>query len=198
MDGDLIYKRVKRFNVPGHVHFITFSCYQRLPLLSNGSWRDFLATCVREACDKLNFALWAYVLMPEHVHLLVRPRNETYKISEFFYEAKKPFATKIISELREKNAFVLKKLEVKNAGERAHRFWQPGGGYDSNLWSWERIIQKAVYCHNNPVKRRLVKSPDQWRWSSFRWLELGRRENEPLELDEWDDGSSTSRVEVAR
>jgi len=192
MDGDLIYKRVKRFNVPGHVHFITFSCFQRLPLLTNEVWRAWLAVSIRNTCDELNVALWAYVFMPEHVHLLVRPRSEEYDISRFLYEVKKPVATRILSELREQKAYVLKKLEVEAPNGRAHRFWQPGGGYDSNIWSWELVIKKAVYCHNNPVKRGLVKSPEQWRWSSFRWLETGRREGEPLVVDDWNDSSSAS------
>jgi hypothetical protein len=48
------------------------------------------------------------------------------------------------------------------------------------------VIKKAQYCHWNPVKRRLVKAPEQWRWSSFGWLERGRRKGELLRVDEWD------------
>jgi hypothetical protein len=49
----------------------------------------------------------------------------------------------------------------------------------------EKAIQKAEYCHRNPVRRGLVRTPDEWRWSSFRWLELGNRRNEPLIVDDW-------------
>ena len=56
-----------------------------------------------------------------------------------------------------------------------------------NIWNMKKAIEKAEYCHNNPVKRRLVKQPEQWRWSSFRWLALGKREGEPLSVDEWDE-----------
>jgi hypothetical protein len=51
----------------------------------------------------------------------------------------------------------------------------------------KKAIEKAEYCHSNPVKRRLVKSAQDWRWSSFRWLVLGKRENEPLPVDDWDE-----------
>jgi hypothetical protein len=48
-------------------------------------------------------------------------------------------------------------------------------------------IEKAEYCHSNPVKRRLVKSAQDWRWSSFQWLVLGKHANEPLPVDGWDE-----------
>jgi hypothetical protein len=49
----------------------------------------------------------------------------------------------------------------------------------------KKAIEKAEYCHSNPVKRRLVRSPEQWRWSSCRWLLNGLREGEPLKVDDW-------------
>jgi putative transposase len=173
--------------VPGHCHFLTFSCQKRLPLFSNDVWRGWLGKEVRHACDKLDVSLWAYVFMPEHVHLLVRPRRTEYRISDFLYAVKKPVAERIIATLRQEKSPLLTKLEVSAEGRRRYRFWLGGGGFDGNLWTWPKIIQKARYCHMNPVKRRLVKSPEQWRWSSFRWLELGRVENEPLKIDDWID-----------
>jgi hypothetical protein len=47
------------------------------------------------------------------------------------------------------------------------------------------VYRKAQYCHNNPVKRRLIHSPEKWRWSSFRWLEQGIRAGEPVTVDDW-------------
>ncbi|HYG77593.1 MAG TPA: hypothetical protein VEK08_21485 [Planctomycetota bacterium] len=82
---------------------------------------------------------------------------------------------------------MLSKLEVNESGERKYKFWLGGGGYDRNLTSWEAVIHRAEYCHKNPVKRRLVKSIEQWRWSSFRWLVLGSRDGEPLKVDDWVD-----------
>ena len=68
-----------------------------------------------------------------------------------------------------------------------YRFWQSGGGVDVNLWTIAKVVQKAEYCHRNPVVRGLVRQPEQWRYSSFRWLELGGRDNEPLAVDDWDE-----------
>jgi len=76
-------KRVKTYNIPNHAHFLTFSCYRRMPLLTNDCWRAWLAEAIRQACQLHATALWAYVFMPEHVHLLVKPRREQYDVSHF-------------------------------------------------------------------------------------------------------------------
>jgi putative transposase len=80
--GQWVYRQASRVNVPGHVHFYTFSCDQRLPLLTNDTWRIWLVESINHARKELDVALWAYVFMPEHVHLLVHPRRENYRISD--------------------------------------------------------------------------------------------------------------------
>jgi hypothetical protein len=57
--------------------------------------------------------------------------------------------------------------------------------HDLNIWNMKKAVEKAEYCHWNPVKRRLIKSPEQWRFSSFRWLVLNQREGQPLDVDDW-------------
>ena len=191
-----VYKRVQRYDVPGHAHFLTFSCYQRLPLLSNEVWRTWLGANVRSACDELAVALWAYVFMPEHVHLLVRPCREKYRIADFLYRVKKPLAERVLRSLEENAAPLLTKLTVVERGKEGHRFWQAGGGFDVNIWTMAKAVEKARYCHRNPVARRLVQAPEQWRWSSFRGLELGKTPHEPLGLDAWDEALAQPQREL--
>ena len=63
--------RLKRYQTEGHHHFVTFSCYRRLPYLDD----DYSRTIFEEALERLRqrhrFFLFGYVLMPEHVHLLL-------------------------------------------------------------------------------------------------------------------------------
>jgi len=179
------YKRVQHFNIPGQAHFLTFSTFRRLPLLTNEVWRRWLGASIRNACDEMRFELWAYVFMPEHLHLLVRPINNTYEIGHFLHAIKKPVAQRIIQGLSERRAPLLDKLAVGTGTQKHARFWQSGGGYDLNIWDEKKALEKARYCHNNPVLRGLVTKAEQWKWSSFRWLEKGQREAEPLALDSW-------------
>jgi putative transposase len=62
-----------------------------------------------------------------------------------------------------------------------YRFWQPGPGYDRNVWSLDELREKVDYIHANPIRRKLVDGPADWVWSSYRAWETG--ENEPVTLD---------------
>jgi len=53
-----------------------------------------------------------------------------------------------------------------------YRVWQRGG-YDLNIWSEKKRLEKLKYMHNNPVKRGLVAQPGDWAWSSWRFYCLG-------------------------
>lgn len=183
-------KKARRFNIPGHAHFLTFSCQRRLPLLTNDEWRLWLAESITKACTQHEVALWAYVFMPEHVHLLVRPYREVYRIWDFLRSVKQPVAARALTVLKRECASILDRLEVRYHDRvRAYRFWQAGGGHDLNIWTLEKAVEKARYCHRYPVTRGFVSDPVQWRWSSYRWLELGHEEDSPLLLDSWDEES---------
>ena len=91
---------------------------------------------------------------PEHVHLLLKPRVEEYNLAAFEQSAKLSFARKMIVHLTRARSTLLEKYRVKNGYE----IWQEGGGHDLNIWSKKKAIKKAEYSHENPVKRRLVKS----------------------------------------
>jgi REP-associated tyrosine transposase len=76
-----VRRRCRRLNLPGHAHELTFSCYKKQPFLLDDQVPTFFAEALKQARTKQSFDLWAYVLMPEHVHLLVKPQLETYSIS---------------------------------------------------------------------------------------------------------------------
>ncbi|MCA9099475.1 MAG: hypothetical protein KDA36_13860, partial [Planctomycetaceae bacterium] len=58
------------------------------------------------------------------------------------------------------------KLSVMHGERKVFRFWQPGGGYDSNLFKSRTIRETIDYIHANPVRRGLVERPADWKWSS--------------------------------
>jgi putative transposase len=126
--------------------------------------------------------------MPEHVHLLVRPGHDHYSISNFLRAVKQPVAMKVLSALKKERSPLLGSLRTNDKSlSESFRFWQAGGGHDLNIWSLEKAEEKARYCHSNPVTRGLAIDPGDWFWSSYRWIELGLREDQPLELGAWTD-----------
>ena len=56
----------------------------------------------------------------------------------------------------------------------ARHFWQPRF-YDFNVFTRHKFTQKLRYIHRNPVTRGLVESPEQWRWSSYRFYAYGEK-----------------------
>src|SRR2546423_15624503 len=92
-------KRVRHFDLPGDAHFLTFSCFRRLPLLSKNRTQKWLVEAIADARTKHGFDLWACVVMPEHVHLLIYPRADNCKIAAMLADIKRPIAQRAIAYL---------------------------------------------------------------------------------------------------
>jgi putative transposase len=174
-------KQVKHYDVPGHAHFLTFSCYDRLPLLGKDRTRRWFIEALEEARRRLSFDVWAWVIMPEHVHLLLRPREADYRMSAILAALKKPVGARAIHYVQHHAPDFLPRLTVVHRNRTYHRFWQAGPGQDHNLWEPRAIHQVVAYIHANPVRRGLVQYPEEWYWSSAAdWAGL---EGVPLRVD---------------
>jgi putative transposase len=175
------------------LHFLTFSCYQRQPLLDSAHRRDLFLETLERMRRRYRFVVLGYVVMPEHVHLLLsEPQRET--LSTVIQALKLGFVRSLegsgvggavprsrnsgetwgtpisISVTPVSNAPILTRRTTIDP----HRFWQ-ARFYDFNVWTERKRIEKLRYIHRNPVTRGLVASPEQWRWSSFRWYWCGER-----------------------
>lgn len=162
-------KTCRRYNDYGHAHFLTFSCLRRQPFFrSDRACRWFLkALCAARSIHE--FDVWAYVLMPEHVHLLIWPRKPSYSISDILTDLKQPVTRTAVRFVREHSPGFLPRMQAEiREGKPVNRFWQRGGGYDRNIWTDPEVIEKINYIHENPVRRGLAVSPVDYRWSSAR------------------------------
>ena len=162
-------KQCQRRNVAGHCHFLTFSCYRRQPFLASRKTCLWLAAAINDACRFHGFSLYAYVFMPDHVHLLLHPHRHNYSISNFLTSVKRPVtyeAKKFLMTREFAGDHVERFLDIQPNGQYHFRFWQRGGGYDRNIWSDEEFEEKRSYIHGNPVKRGLCETPTEWQWSS--------------------------------
>src|SRR5262249_45847996 len=163
-------KRVRSNNEPGHAHELTFSCFRRLPLLSRDRTRRWFIEALEKARKKLRLSLWAYVIMPEHVHILLCPREADYEVRRIRTALKVPVQLKALAYVRAKAPSFLAQLRDEQPnGEVHYRFWQRGGGYDRNVTEGETVRQMIEYIHQNPVRRGLVERAADWEWSSARY-----------------------------
>ncbi|ABF42478.1 protein of unknown function DUF1568 [Candidatus Koribacter versatilis Ellin345] len=142
---------LKRYQHTGQSHFITFSCYHRLPYLSSTSAKQQFELSLEDTRVRYGMPVAGYVVMPEHVHLLV-------------WEPQRSNLATALQSIKQSVSRLL-------IGGREH-FWQKRY-YDFNVRAADKFWEKLHYLHQNPVKRGLVKSPEQWTWSSFRHHAFG-------------------------
>jgi putative transposase len=141
-----------------------------------------LIEAIDRAREKRRFHVWAYVLMPEHAHLLLRPLEETYDTSEILSSIKQSVAKRAVLYVQRESPAFLRWMEDRQPGGKIHyRFWQRGGGYDRNIVEPKTVFQQIEYIHHNPVRRGLCAKPEDWLWSSAADY-LGLR-NGPLKID---------------
>jgi putative transposase len=144
----------------GHLHFITFSCYRRLPLLRSVRARNVFVKILDEVRDRYGFSLVGYVVMPEHVHLLIsEPHRGTPSMAIQVLKQR-------VSRRKRRAASRQLKLTFESGEDSLPRFWQRRF-YDFNVWSLKKRVEKLHYMHMNPLKRKLVDHPRDWLWSSF-------------------------------
>jgi putative transposase len=160
-------KKIRHFDLPGDAHFLTFSCYKRLPMLSKDRTRKWFIESLELARRKHGFHLWAWVIMPEHVHLLIYPREQS-AIASILSDVKRPVGQRAIKYIIRHNSHYLERLTVRNKTRTYHRFWQAGPGQDRNIYDPHTAHQVVEYIHANPWKRGLVERPSGWHWSSAR------------------------------
>jgi putative transposase len=152
---------LKRYQQTRQLHFITFSCYGRAPLLGTAHARDTFLSALERVRRWYRFYVVGYVVMPEHVHML---------ISE-------PESASLALALQMTKQMVSRALR---SARGTGLFWQPRY-YDFNVWSERKRVEKLRYLHRNPVRRGLVKEPEEWAWSSFRHYLTGAES--PVEVE---------------
>jgi putative transposase len=163
-------KRIKHYHEPGDLHEFTFSCYQRMPLLTNDVWREMFCRQIDRALRKKSWRLVAFVLMPEHVHLLAYPTTLPADVDLFLSAVKQPYSSRIRRLLKRTKSLLLKRLTIRERPDRmVFRYWQEGPGYDRNVHSERAVMAAIAYLHENPVRRGLVRKATDWKWSSARW-----------------------------
>jgi putative transposase len=144
---------LKRFQKAEALHFITFSCFHRFPLLDSPGAKDTIEAVLELTRARHQARVYAYVLMPEHLHLLIN-EPPSILVAQFLKALKQVASRKL-------------------RGQR-ERYWQERY-FDANIRG-EAVRSEVIrYVHRNPVKRGLVKSPGDYPWSSFNHYATGIR-----------------------
>ena len=167
-------KGLKRYYGQDHLHYLTCSCYHRHPWLASAGHRDLFSQILEEVRQRYRFVVVGYVVMPEHIHLLIsEPERGTP--STVMQVLKQRYARRILRKKKRSSA------QGELWPDKEEHVWQRRF-YDFNVWSARKRIEKLRYMHRNPVKRGLVNTPEDWRWSSFRYYAYS--EGGPVKVNE--------------
>jgi len=160
-------RNLRRFQQSRQSHFVTFSCYHRKPKFSSPDIYDLFLQCLEDMRRQFAMCIYGYVVMPEHVHLLVNEPGQG-SLADAIHFLKLAFSKRLMS---------------SRGNTEPSIFWQKRY-YDRNVRDEEEFRVKLRYLHRNPVKRGLVKDAADWKWSSFR--HYGFRECGVVEIEsEW-------------
>jgi putative transposase len=156
--------RRRVYDEPGHAHYVTFSCAGRRQLLNQDRCKRIVIHFLEECRRDLAGICLGFVVMPEHVHVLVRFR-QTGSLSLFKQEWKRRSSVKLVDYFtRQRNPV----LSYITRADGTHRVWTPKQ-YDFNVYSRKKAVEKLNYMHENPRRRGLVTRAEDWPYSSARW-----------------------------
>lgn len=165
---------LRHYDNLGTVRFVTFSTFQRQPLLSS---EPLVKPCLEEVGRlriEHDIRILGYVIIPDHVHLVLHPPDDC-ALGRMIGQMKGRASRHMLRVLEESDH-----LSTPRRGSDQPAIWQRRC-YDHNCRTVDTVREKINYCHNNPVTKGLVRDPGDWIWSSYRWY-LGER-SVPLEID---------------
>jgi REP element-mobilizing transposase RayT len=171
-------------NLPGALHFVTGAFLNRLQVFTEPACCKIFLEELGDLNQRWPSKLIAYVLMPDHFHLIINPRDG--RVREFIGELKSLSAKSIIKMSRQ--------FQFPTDAD-GHQVWQESFK-DMPLWSRWIIWQKINYIHANPMKAGLVKSTPDYYWSSFR--SFHSQSDEPMAVDhDWAWADDAEKLSLA-
>ena len=172
-------------NLPGALHFVSGNFLDRIPVFNQQTCCNCFIGTLATLLNDWPCKLIAYVLMPDHFHLIVNPQDG--RIREFTGQLKS-LSARAITKAALGISF---KLDSEGSSSQV---WQESFKAVP-LWTAWMIWQKINYIHANPVKAGLVASGKDYRWSSFRAFHFGSGEPLPVDQDWWwpDDSEKLSK-----
>jgi REP element-mobilizing transposase RayT len=158
----------------GAVYFVTFTVHQWVDIFTRPIYRDILLESLRYCQETKGLKIFAWVIMSNHIHLIVRSQDEN--LSDIIRDLKKFTSKKIVKAIEDnphesRKEWLLLALKVENK----IWFWEEGyHGVEIN--SIEMFESKVNYIHLNPVRNGLVKNAEDYLLSSAKdFLNTGER-----------------------
>ncbi|MBC6424551.1 MAG: transposase [Hormoscilla sp. SP12CHS1] len=149
------------------LHFLTCTIVNWIPIFSKPELAQIIIDSLKFLLASKRLALYGYVIMENHLHLIADADNLSKEIGNF----KSFTARSIIDWLIENKSYhilnLLKSSKSAYKKDQKYQLWQESF-HPQAILSEEMFRQKLEYIHNNPVKRGYIDDPAHWRYSSYR------------------------------
>jgi len=184
-----------RRRLPKHdlgAHFLTTKTFHNTPYFRDPECAGIFCQELEAARVRYGFHVLAFVVMPDHVHLLLwwdAASVPDLVISKVAWAVKGKSARRIVDYLRSKDAGmggdttrvgdgnavahpqpmlqpVREPVDKPHHRNWRYKIWQQGAGYDFNIYTRRKLIEKIAYIHANPLRAGLVPTPERYPWSS--------------------------------
>lgn len=157
--------RIARVVVPNYPHHVTQRGTNRTDIFIDDSDRKYFLQCLKEYANKTESRIWAFCLMNNHFHLLLVPGKAqnlgrcihgiTFRYAQYF----------------------------NGKYKRTGRLWQ-NRYFSCIVDKSEYLWAVARYIERNPVRAKITKKAEEWKWSSAR-ARLKGEKNFILSVDNW-------------
>jgi len=161
--------------------FLTSVAKNRLPVFRTDAIKIITCKALDEARKSGGFSIYAYVIMPDHLHAIT---GSTLKPSKILQYINRIISHRVIDHLKERGHNASLQKLTRESGARGHKYslWE----HHSNalpIFSESMFMQKVNYIHQNPVSADLVERAEDYYWSSARIWKRCALEDEPLIID---------------
>lgn len=162
-------------------YYLTSVAHKRLPIFQRDELKKVVADAFNEARISGMIMIFAYVIMPDHTHLLTDNARSMADVLRFMNGVS---AKRVIDYLKAGGfESSLAKLRIQ---ERENKYKHSVYEHHPNalrVTGEDAFMQKVNYIHLNPVRAGLVEHPDEYLYSSTRIWHRRALENEPLSVD---------------
>jgi REP element-mobilizing transposase RayT len=154
-------------------YFITITTVNWVDLFTRQNHKDLIIESLKHCQKEKGLEIYAYVLMPSHLHLMCRAINEN-QLSDIIRDFKKYTAKALIKQIKEepesRREWLLELFSKACANlsrEQKYKVWQDGY-HAKELFSNDFIYEKLNYIHQNPVQDGIVMKAEEYLYSSSR------------------------------
>jgi REP element-mobilizing transposase RayT len=171
-----------------YVYFVTFTLVDWLPLFKYPEPIKIITDSLRFCIMNKFLKVHAYVIMPNHIHLVISDANLNNSRLQETLTAFRKFTGHQLANYIDKTfpESLAMAIHNKTINDRNRQVWQPGW-HAEGLVSDSFFHQKVNYIHENPVRKGYVRLPEDWVYSSAGYWINGKEGEIPVTLDIKDD-----------